>query len=231
VTARATQIAPVRIDTDESAARGLASSDLDIFGDRWIKLQLSRQPVPMGRQVEPFGLGASVGGQFRAALAFVALLAEDSNRELHGVTTQLPTWEFKLRPRPGRCNSGELRLLRMTASAARPLANSKRAICNAEFIGGGGLRTHIRTVPFCPSAQLQGGLSLPPQAGAVSLATREMRNRPRYVERKLLGRTGDSVDIDVPPTRHSKRRPQQVPPLGPFLLGAREIQVATRNYR
>ena len=36
------------------------------------------------------------------------------------------------------------------------------ATCNAEFIGGGGLRNHIRIVPFCPSAQPQGGLSLPP---------------------------------------------------------------------
>ena len=43
---------------------------------------------------------------------------------------------------------------------------------HAEFIGGGGLRTHFRVVPFCPSAQPQGGLSLPPELGPFFLDSR-----------------------------------------------------------
>ena len=85
VTARATQNVPVRIDADEKIGRGSPSNQLDIFGDRLMKLQLSRQPMPVGRQIEPFSLGASVRGQFRAPLALVGLLAECGNRELHGL--------------------------------------------------------------------------------------------------------------------------------------------------
>jgi hypothetical protein len=89
---------------------------------RYLRRSMDQAPaVPPasanGSTGRAFSLGASVGGQFRAALAFVALLAEYGDRELHGVTTQFPTRKLKMRPRPGRCNSGELRLARMTASA------------------------------------------------------------------------------------------------------------------
>jgi hypothetical protein len=56
----------------------------------------------------------------------------------------------------------------------------------------------------------------------------QMQNRPpRYVERKLLGRTGDSVDIDVAAnTAFQKTAPAKaIPPLGPFILArARNVR-------
>jgi hypothetical protein len=111
----------------------------------------------------------------------------------------------------------------------------KQAIRNAEFIGGGGVRTHIRTVPFCPSAQPQGGPSLPPGWGRF-LGHSRMQNRPpRHVERQLLGRTGDSGRYGrAANTAVQKTAPAKaIPPLGSFLLGnekARRLGRADREY-
>ena len=55
------------------------------------------------------------------------------------------------------------------------IAVPKQATRNAEFIGGGGLRTHITGVPLCPSAQPQGGLSLPPELRPFLLGQSQMR--------------------------------------------------------
>jgi hypothetical protein len=64
------------------------------------------------------------------------------------------------RPCPQSCPEGKAAPARLSVTG--PFL---WAACNAEFIGGGGLRTHIKTVPFCPSAQPQDGLSSPPALG------------------------------------------------------------------
>jgi len=84
VTARATQKVPAPFQTNEKSADSLASGQFELLDDRLIKLQLPGQPVPAGRQIEPFGLDVLVGSQFGAPQAFVALFAEVGDSELHG---------------------------------------------------------------------------------------------------------------------------------------------------
>jgi hypothetical protein len=74
VTARATQKVPAPFQTDEKSADSLASGQFELLDDRLIKLRLPSQQVPVGRQIEPFGLDVSVGSQFGAPQAFVPCL-------------------------------------------------------------------------------------------------------------------------------------------------------------
>ena len=87
-------------------------------------------------------------------------------------------------PRPGRPPKAAPRgTAPARLSVAGPFPLSTR---NAEFIGGGELRTHIRVVPFCPSRHNPKTASARPRAGAVSLEIEEPNERGRQLGRPLF---------------------------------------------